>query len=178
MIIPGIFLVIPDQNKELNVFCWIKTWIHSIRDSYGQECPVIGRNLSEIFIYDYSWHIHGYRKIWYTQILPDEPPNVHACLLLSWQVKSHSALPTHPSLSLWWHKFIVRRQKISKGHSVTVRVSRPLVFCKEKMPRKMKAASLPIEGGFDASRRRLHQPSKAASWKRQDFRSKSAIINQ
>ena len=32
----------------------------SIRDSYGQECPVIDRNLSEIFIYDYSWHIHGY----------------------------------------------------------------------------------------------------------------------
>ena len=32
----------------------------SIRDSYGQECPVIDRNLSEIFIYDYSRHIHGY----------------------------------------------------------------------------------------------------------------------
>ena len=32
----------------------------SIRDFFGQECPVIDRNLSEIFIYDYSWHIPGY----------------------------------------------------------------------------------------------------------------------
>ena len=35
MIIPGIFLVIPGQDKE---------------HFYGQECPVIDRNLSEIFI--------------------------------------------------------------------------------------------------------------------------------
>ena len=151
----------------MNVFCWIKTWSHSIRDFYGQECPVIDRNLSEIFIFDYSWHIPGYRKIWYPQILPDEPPNVHACLLLSWQVKTHSALPTHPSLSLWWHKFIVRRQKISKGHSVTVRVSRPLVFARKKCPEKWrrlhqpsKAASMPHEGGFISHRRRLHEKDR------------------